>query len=648
MQRKQYMKNMDEIFGENGLLHDKMDGFVPRSTQLKMAESVSEAIRFNGRLVVESGTGTGKTYAYLVPVILSGKPTIISTGTRHLQEQIFHRDLPEVVRMLGRDVGIQLLKGRSNYLCRYRQKQQGQQTSLIGKKNTESLEIIDKWAARTQTGDIAEIDTISEKSPIWSLVTSNSDNCLGGKCPEYQHCFVNRARKNAMEADIVVVNHHLYFSDLTLKDDGFGALLPEHKVVVFDEAHSLAEIASVFFGQTISSSQITDLLTDIARTEIEENSAVELQIPSDRVSRSITEMLTHIKKSSKEPDTLDSIRNAEFDRVFQLLLDHLEALKNCLEEAGAAGEGLAQCFERIKGYVGQLWTWSDDNDGSTIAWFETGKSWFRLHLTPLEVGKYFYKHLDSPQKSWIFTSATLAVNDDFSAFLGRIGLSQQETDTFRWESPYDFPNNTRLYLPSELPDPRNVRFPEALASTILDITRVSQGRAFCLFTSFAMMDKVYSMVKDKMRWPLFKQGSLSKQHLINNFLLTANSVLFGTSSFWQGVDIRGESLSCVIIDKLPFDSPSTPVLKSRLRHCGEQGGHPFMDIQLPDAVIALKQGAGRLVRSETDKGVLVICDSRITAKPYGKIFLNSLPPMTIVYSLEDIESFYHAVSPTEN
>jgi ATP-dependent DNA helicase DinG len=623
---------------QGGVFDSAIDSFVPRQVQQEMAVSVMDAINYRGKLVVESGTGTGKTYAYLIPVVVSGKKTIISTGTRHLQEQIFNRDLPVVLGVLGADTKAEMLKGRSNYLCRYRHRLNGQQTDLVGKENALSYDVLDSWVVSTRVGDIAEVTELNESSPIWKQVTSTADNCLGGKCPDYSKCFVNQARKRAMEADIVVVNHHLFFSDLTLKTDGFGELLPQHEVVIFDEAHSIPDIASGFFGFSISNYQIYDLLEDIISAEKDEKSGAEFRKPIARIEQKLNVFQGHMSKLGKDSEILETLRNQKFDELLDDFLDRLNELEDPLASASSVGENLARCLARFIQLSGQLFEWRENRDRNHVCWLESGRSLVRFHQTPLNVGDHFGKYLEVPGISWIFTSATLAVGNDFSSFCNKVGL--QEMETRKWDSPYDYLNNTLLYVPADMPDPREAGFADSLCRLILDATRASRGRCFCLFTSYSMMNRVFDLVSDAIEWPLFLQGQASKQHLLQRFLEADNAVLFGTASFWEGVDVKGEALSCVIIDKLPFDYPSDPVLKSQLNKCEEQGGKPFMDIQVPDAVIGLKQGAGRLIRSETDKGVLILCDPRVISKSYGKMFLKSLPPMPLTRDFTDVEAFY--------
>lgn len=631
--------DIQALLGQDGAFDQAFDDFVPRQSQQQMADAVAEAIQFNGKLVVESGTGTGKTYAYLVPAVLSGKKTIISTGTRHLQEQIYHRDLPAVVKILDQNCRAKMLKGRANYLCRYRHQLNSQQSDLIGKRNQLSFDIIDKWSLTTQTGDISEVTEVHESSPIWKQVTSTSDNCLGGKCPDYARCFVNQARKNAMEADVLVVNHHLFFSDLTLKTDGFGELLPEHEVVVFDEAHTIPDIASRFFGFAISNYQLKDLFSDIYAAEKKERSAVDMKPAIVAIDSQLEQFRKFVGKKGQNSDILESLVGNQFDQRFEDFMVSLELLDQSLSAAANSGENLAKCYVRYIQIVGQLREWRENRDRNQVSWLELTQSLIRFHVTPLNIGEHFGKCLEIPNSSWIFTSATLAVGDDFSAFCQKVGL--HETDTRRWDSPFNYVENTLMYIPDRMPDPRDPGFGASLCDIILRVTQASQGRCFCLFTSYAMMHRVYELVKPNIEWPLLLQGQAAKPHLLNQFLEADNAVLFGTASFWEGVDVKGDALSCVIIDKLPFNAPSDPVLKSQLNKCEEQGGNPFMDIQVPDAVISLKQGAGRLIRSEHDRGVLVVCDPRILNKPYGRLFLKSLPPMPVTQHFDEVFRFFN-------
>ena len=617
-----------------------IEGFTPRHAQQEMAHAVAEVLAHGGTLVAESGTGTGKTFAYLVPIFLEKRRTIISTGTKHLQDQIFHRDIPTVARVLGRPAKAVMLKGRSNYLCRYRLKQCMHQSDLIGRAVQLSFDKISRWANTTRTGDIGEVSEISEQAPIWKEVTSTPDNCLGGKCPDYKKCYLVKARQQAMEAEVVVVNHHLFFSDLTLKDDGFGELLPSYDAVVFDEAHSLGEIASNFFGFAISSFQIKELCQDTLRAEKEEQSSVDFRASIPELEAALEGLQSGLHKFVDKSVELALVNSYPFQKAMERLQIAFDHLLEKLEVAAPAGEGLERCCQRAMLIRERLDDWLQGNDHHLVRWLSVANRNFRLHGTPLRISDRFTSVMGRAG-SWIFTSATLAVQNEFSAFCEQLGL--QGTECKQWQSPYDFVNNTLLYLPPAMPDPRDRGYSERLAEVIREVTEVSQGRAFCLFTSYAMMNQVYQRIKSEFDWPLMLQGEAPRSELMDRFGRTPNGVLFGTSSFWEGVDIKGDALSCVIIDKLPFAAPSDPVLKSRLQVCEEEGGNPFMDIQIPSAVIALKQGVGRLIRSETDKGVLVLCDPRISTKRYGGIFLQSLPAMPVARQLYDVQELFRKI-----
>ncbi len=625
-----------EVLLPNGIFHRELPGFVPRSSQQEMAWEVGRVLTHGGVLVAESATGTGKTYAYLVPVIEQGIRAVISTGTRHLQDQIFHRDIPSVSKVLGCQVHAAMLKGRRNYLCRYRLRQAMMQATLFSREEDIALAAIDEWANRTQYGDISEIKGIDEQSGVWAKVTSTAENCLGGKCPDYKDCYVMSARARAFKANIVIVNHHLLLSDMTLKEEQRGELLPPCDAVVLDEAHSLPAVAADFFGFFLSSFHLEELDKDIKAAEIEERSSVDFSGVLPALSRAVAKAQVELKKWQQP--VLDQI--VLDDRRCRDSLDHLERclgeLRDVLTIAAPAGEGLAKCLERAQEMQGRLGEWVQAGDPNLVRWLVGSNHRFRLHATPLRIDDRF-RSLVSTVRSWVFTSATLAVGDDFAAYTSRLGIAGTER---RWGSPYDFRNHSLLYLPPSLPDPRDNSFADQLATLIPEILQLSQGRTFCLFTSYGMMNRIHSKLKETISWPLLLQGEGPRSELVDRFRQSGNAVLFGTASFWEGVDVPGEALSCVIIDRLPFASPSDPVLQRRIEVCQEEGGNPFMEIQVPEAIQALKQGAGRLIRSERDRGVLVICDRRIRTTRYGHLFLQNLPPMTVSDQLYDVAQFF--------
>lgn len=612
-----------------------------------MAQAVADALAANGVLVVESATGTGKTYAYLTPIILSGRRTLISTGTRHLQEQIFKHDIPQVSRALGRSVNAVLLKGRANYLCRHRFNLPRQQEELQGEDANAQADsaarewrLLERWVNRTDSGDIAEVGEISERSPLWRQVTSTADNCLGGQCPDLKKCFVVKARQRAMQAEIVVVNHHLFFSDITLKEEGFGELLPEADAVVFDEAHSIADIASDFFGFTFTSGQLAEFSRDAQAAEKRERSGVSLTAPANKLEKALRKMHQALKPFADKSLARQAVQSAKFADACENLQNALAVFERALDKGAVAGEGLQRCHQRCQSLQAQLDSWHN-GERDLIYWAQISARGFRLHGTPLSIGNRFGKMMEQEARAWIFTSATLAVGDDFSAFCNPLGLHHAETK--RFPSPYDFRRNALLYLPPQMPQPSSPEYGTALTEVIANVLRASRGRAFCLFTSYAMMHLVHKELHEHAKeggWQMLLQGHAPKNQLLNLFKKTERAVLLGTASFWEGVDVKGEHLACVIIDKLPFATPSDPVLRSRLTAHEQEGGNAFMDIQVPQAVIALKQGAGRLIRSETDRGVLVLCDPRIVEKNYGALFRASLPEMPETQRLGDVVDFF--------
>jgi len=601
-----------------------------------MAAAIESALDSGSLLVTESGTGTGKTYAYLVPALLSGKRVIISTGTKHLQEQIFRIDLPRVREILETPVTATLLKGRANYLCLHRL---GQTEHISVQEETGSeLAGVRQWAARTEDGDISGYQALPEDSPLWRQVTSTSDNCLGSRCNDYEQCHVRRARKRAMESEIVVVNHHLFFADLSLKEEGFGRLLPGAEAVIFDEAHQLPEIASLFYGTSLSRQQLTGLCRDALAEELKEKSGV----------KSLRPAIEHLEKATADfhlalgiqnsRGSWQSISNKKIQGAQVTLGEAMSELSAALELAGVHGEGLSNCATRAAELLDRFYRFVDDKGQDFIPWYENLPRNFTLYLTPLEVASAFTQTIEQEPRSWIFTSATLTINGAFDHFLQKLGLEHAQTG--RWDSPFDYQNRSLCYMPPGLPDPRSDSFTEKLLDYTVPVIKASGGRAFFLFTSYRALHFIASRLPALVDFPLLIQGEAPRSELLRRFRELGNAVLLGTSSFWEGVDVQGEALSCVIIDKLPFAAPDDPVLKARAEAMERQGRNPFMDYQLPQAVIALKQGVGRLIRDEKDRGVLVLCDPRLRSKPYGRLFLASLPPMPRTDRLENVQSFF--------
>ncbi len=604
-----------------------------------MASCIEQALADYSVFIAESGTGTGKTYAYLVPALLSGKKILVSTGTRHLQDQLCHRDLPLVRDALAVPVSTALLKGRSNYLCRYRLEQAETDARLSAGRDQSNLAMIREWSRRTQRGDIAEMSDIPEDSELWPLATSTADNCLGSGCPRYDECFVNRARREALAADVVIVNHHLFFADLALREEGFGQLLPGVEAVIFDEAHQLPEVASNFLGVSLSSHQLTSLCHDVVAEDLREHSGIEaLPAGAQRLEKAAADFRLAFGVEPRR-DAWEKLENAKsVHAALAELKSRLADLSTVLDVAAGKGQGLANCARRASDLLDRLMTIGESPPAEYVAWFETTPRRFTLFLTPLEIATAFQQHIRDGKKAWIFTSATLAIKQSFAHFQARLGLEEAETGL--WDSPFDFARRTLLYIPPGMPVPSAPEFTDRVVDMALPVLRASRGRAFILFTSHRALKAATARLRDRLDYPLLVQGDAPRSELLRRFRELGNAVLLGTSSFWEGVDVRGEALSCVIIDKLPFASPDDPVLQARAAALEQAGRSPFTEYQLPEAVIALKQGVGRLIRDENDHGVLVLCDPRLLSKGYGKIFLASLPPMPVTRDLQDVEQFF--------
>lgn len=630
--------NSAELLGPDGPFSKMLKGFSLRPSQQEMADHIENVLHDGGVFVAESGTGTGKTLAYLVPAILSGKKVLISTGTKHLQDQIFHRDLPMVREALAKPVTVALLKGRSNYLCLHRLDNLELSEGPGDAGLRRHFRKVSEWAHTTQTGDIGEATDVSEDAMIWPHVTSTAENCLGSKCPQFDDCYVRKARKAALDADVLVVNHHLFFADLVLKDEGFGRLLPGVEAIIFDEAHQMPEIASVFFGRSVSRAQIENLARDVLAEELKEKSGVKgLRLSLDKLHRAAADLRLAFGGDGFRGSWAE-VNDKKIHAALDALFDALAVVAEHLSAASAAGDGLESCFRRAQDMLDRLDHFRDGGGNEHVRWFETFRHGFMLSTTPLDVSRPFLERVELDQHSWVFTSATLAIDGNFSHFLAQFGLDDAETH--QWPSPFDFENNTLMYLPQGLPNPNEANFTERVVAAALPVLEASQGRAFMLFTSYRALNIAAKLLADKIEFPLLVQGSAPKQELLQQFQEHGNAVLLGTASFWEGVDVRGDSLSCVIIDKLPFAAPNDPVLRARGQLLEQQGRNAFMEHQVPQAVITLKQGAGRLIRDITDRGVLMLCDPRLVNKGYGKIFLGSLPPMPKTRELGDIKKFF--------
>jgi ATP-dependent DNA helicase DinG len=633
-----------ELLGADGPFARLLQGFAPRRQQQEMARTVAEALEGGQVLVTEAGTGTGKTFAYLVPALLSGRKVVISTGTRHLQDQLFHRDLPLVRRALDVPLRAALLKGRANYLCRYRLQQHLAAGRFRSREQAAEATAIRDWAGRTRSGDVAELTGIAEESRIWPLVTSTADNCLGQECPDYGDCFLVRARRQAQAVDLLVVNHHLLFADMALRDSGFGELLPDAEAWIVDEAHQVPEIAGRFFGDTLSTHQLLGLARDTVAAQLSEApDSAALRDLAAGLEKGVADLRLALGEGERRAAWSALFGRTAATDALNALHDALAALGATLEAEAGRGKGLESCARRAADSAGLLELLGEEVDGA-VRWVQTYPRGFVLNRTPLEIAEPLQQQMARYPGAWIFTSATLAVGDSFSHYTGRLGLDTAATH--RWESPFDFARQALLYVPRGLPDPRDPAYGEGVLAVARPLIEASGGRCFLLFTSHRALREAAARLADDLRYPLLVQGEAPRAELLERFRTLGNAVLLGTSSFWEGVDVRGEALSCVIIDKLPFAAPDDPVLQARGDALRATGGNPFLEQQLPNAVIALKQGVGRLIRDVDDRGVLAICDPRLFSKSYGRKFLASLPPMPVTRDAAAAARFFAADPPS--
>ena len=602
-----------------------------------MAEAVAEAIAARDRLVVEAGTGTGKTFAYLLPALLSGRKTIISTGTKALQDQLYHRDLPLVSKAVGRPVTTALLKGRANYLCLHRLDQVTEPAGAI----VDDLNEVIEWRYRTSSGDKSELIDVAEDSAVWPLVTSTADNCLGQKCPEYSKCHVVKARKAAQEADLVVVNHHLLLADLAMKEEGFVEFLPGAEAVIIDEAHQIPDLAVQFFGVALGSRELERVLDELRMATLPYSQA-ELNRRVDKLQTAIRALRAdapHKEGRHELGEVIDDIREA-LDNLAYAIHD----VQVAVSELGDASIELEKLHDQLLGLGERLNILSSEDSWDGLRWLEINPRSLRLHLTPLDVSSKLNGLIGNGFQSWIFTSATLAVGEDFSHFGSRMGLAGVAGLTF--PSPYRVAENGLIYLPPDLPQPSDPGHTDAMLETVTPLLDMTSGGMFCLFTSHRALNNAKKWFKSHKSVlggrKLLVQGDAPRDDLLRRFRQSGNAVLLGTGSFWEGVDVRGPALSVVAIDKLPFASPADPLMMARLEFIRREGGNGFMDHQLPTAALSLKQGAGRLLRDDSDFGVVVLCDPRITGKRYGSKFLQALAPMSSTSALNEVSSFLAA------
>ncbi len=609
-----------------------------------MAERIAAAIDNHAILVAEAGTGTGKTFAYLVPAMLSGGKVIVSTGTKTLQDQLFNKDIPTVRKVLKAPITVALLKGRANYVCHYHLERSMEDGRFLSREDALHARRIATFAKTTQSGDKAECFDVPETSPVWNAVTSNRDNCLGQECPHARECFVMAARREAMEADLVVVNHHLFFADVMLRDEGTAELLPACNTVIFDEAHLLPEVATLFFGESVTSAQVLDLARD---TRAEGLSAardcIDLQEAARKLEKVAKDLRLTVGVEAGRFSAAQLREKSGFDAALATLQDELHAFAAVLETQAARSEGLEKCWQRAGELRERLKRWQSASEAGYVHWAEAFTHSLQLNLTPLDVAEIFKKQMGGHPRAWIFTSATLAVQGNFAHYCSELGLG--EADSACWQSPFEYDRQAVLYSPLGMPEPNSLGYTEAVVDAAFPALKACQGGAFFLCTSLRAMRRTHELLRERLDdegldVTLLLQGEGSKNELLERFRRLGNAVLVGSQSFWEGVDVRGEALSLVVIDKLPFAPPDDPVLSARIERMNKEGRNAFMEYQLPRAVINVKQGAGRLIRDETDRGVLMICDPRLIGKPYGRRVWQSLPPMKRTRELATVLDFF--------
>ncbi len=634
------MSEVDSFFTAEGALSKVILGYTPRNSQLEMATAIADAIRDDKNLIAEAGTGTGKTFAYLVPAIYSRKKVIVSTGTKNLQDQLFNKDLPVVREAINVPFKAALLKGRANYLCTYRLENALNSSFGYSKEDAGALSRIKAWSKRTKVGDISEISDVDENDPVWGQATSNVDNCLGQDCKDYADCFLVKARKKAQESEIIVVNHHLLCADWSLRETGFGELLPNAEVVIIDEAHQLSEIASNFLGVTLSAKQLNELASDTLVEYFKDAKDMpDLRTACEDLQFEVKDLRLAFGMELRRGEWKEIEENPKISSALNAVYKQLERLAEQLELASVRTKGLESCYERVEELEAILDSLLHDNSGKWIRWYETHSKSVTLSKTPLDIAAEFKSFMQQHRASWIFTSATLSVNNNFTHFSKGLGL--YDTESKSWESPFDFEAQSLFYHPKGLPKPTEADFTEKIVEFALPVIEASKGRTFFLFTSHRALKIAAEIMQQRVEYPILVQGTRAKAVLLQQFKEKGNAVLMATSSFWEGVDVRGDALSCVIIDKLPFASPGDPVLKARLQAMEQQGRNPFFEYQLPTAVIALRQGVGRLIRDVNDQGVLMVCDPRLLKRAYGHMFLNSVPAMRRSREIKDVEAFFH-------
>lgn len=631
-------EKITDAFSSEGTLSQNIHGFRPRDAQLEMAQAVGRAVKFAKSAVIEAGTGTGKTFAYLVPALLSGKKTIISTGSKNLQDQLFNRDLPTIQKALKYKGKVALLKGRANYLCLERLDQVIAMGVVGDKSVLADLAKVRKWHTGTKTGDLSECITIAQDSPILPQLVSTAESCLGSDCPNYKECYVVQARRKALEADVVVVNHHLFCADMAVKETGFGELIPDAELIIFDEAHQLPDIASQYFGQSLTSRQLFDICKDsniVYRTELKD--LAQLGKASDHLQKVVQDFRLLLGDGNKRGNLREILQDPKVVEGFAKLNENIDFLSEVVKKSLGRSETLDKIFERLAEVKAQLKRLGDTSVVGYCYWYEINGRSFGLHITPLTVADKFGEQMRANQVGWIFTSATLEVGGKFDHFCQRLGIENAEQMVL--QSPFDYARQSLLCVPRYLPDTNKSHTLTELGQLLKPVIEANNGRCFLLCTSYFMMRGLADFLREQSSLSVLLQGETSKSRLLEKFVAEPNSVLVATQSFWEGIDVRGDALSLVIIDKLPFTAPDEPLLKARMEDCKLQGGDPFDDIQIPEAVITLKQGVGRLIRDVTDRGAVIICDSRLVMRQYGSTFLKSLPPSKRTRDLAKVLTF---------
>jgi len=626
------------ILDTDGPFMEVIKGFQPRQVQQQLAKKIDESISSRTSLVAEAGTGIGKTFAYLVPAITSGKSVIVSTGTKNLQDQLFFKDMPIVCKTLGIKPKTALLKGRNNYLCTYRMEQVITDGRLGSRQATHDLQLARRWSSETKSGDLSELIHLADDSEIRQKITSTADNCMGQDCPDYDDCYVMQARRRAQKSDILIINHHLLCADLVLKEDGFAELLPDTQVVIVDEAHKLPDVVSQFFGKSVSSRQMLELATDMRREYLTEaKDCRELDDAAGEIEQYVKEFRLALGEKSQRL-AWDRFKNQSgVAKAISDINTLFETLDKILEPLNTRSKGLESCFTRFQILSSAFEELTSDSSSEMIHWCETWTRSFQIHQTPVNISKTFNEQWENHGGSWIFTSATLAFNGELEHYKNEMGINK--ADTLLLNSPFDFPEQAMMYLPRQLPEPSSPQHPVELMKAVLPLLRSSKGRAFCLFTSYRALQLAAEWLSENGQFKVLVQGTRDKTELLRRFVEQDKSVLMATASFWEGVDVRGNDLCCVVIDKLPFAVPSDPVIQARISACKQNGEDAFAKLQLPQAVISLKQGAGRLIRDQDDKGVLVLGDPRLVSKNYGAAFMNSLPAMHKTRDLELVKGF---------